>query len=344
VASPSVWLTAIEQLAVNLKAIDPSSFDAAVESIAANAFDLADLNDVEKERAYAALTFVAARHLASQSPVHPTLPLELSVPLLAIARDLDRKPTLTYGSYVLSNWLGEVSPHRVEADDVVVPLTFTDTESERWFIAIHIAIESLAPDAVSAVSAIHDGLSEADVSRAVDGLEVLQEVVHTAATILPTMLDRLDPEVFRGAIRPYLFGFADVRFAGCGNELHTYTGESGAQSGLFRYIDALVKPASRTQSMRETIASFVSYAPAEHQTAIHSAARIGALLQTRVQASERLRIAQDVLRLNLRTFRTRHLDIVKTVIKPSDGPTGTGGTSYNPWLSELVSEAGPTAG
>ena len=145
-------------------------------------------HEAERERAFGALAFLASAYvhaggsgsaspcpgaaLASELPAgHPplppcaaappaattggatpvTLPPALGGSLLRLAEALDRPPILDYASCVLLNTVG---PTQLEPEDVTIRRTFTGTESERWFYAIHVAIEA------------HGAMSSTDTRRA----------------------------------------------------------------------------------------------------------------------------------------------------------------------------------
>ncbi len=333
------WIDDLIELASRQHGLTAGDFLASISSSPTPNLRLTDFDDSVLEQAYAALAFLVAKFLTVRGDKEE-VPASLSRPFLQIAEHYGRKPTLTYGSYVLANWRGPSIDARVDPDQVDVALTFSGTETERRFVAVHVAIESLGAEAVQKVLALRQSLAVENDRGVVTALGALTELLNVATGLLPMILDRFDPSTFRTEVRPFLFGFQGVRFGHDNSTEYNFVGESGAQSGLLRYLDAITTPVSRSTPMVGSIDEFISYAPTEHQRAIADASEVGQGVQARGDISKDVDEALQDVRAAHRSFRRAHLTVVRSALHPGDGPLGTGGTIYETWLSELIDEVG----
>ena len=232
-------------------------------------------HEAERERAFGALAFLASAYvhaggsgsaspcpgaaLASELPAgHPplppcaaappaattggatpvTLPPALGGSLLRLAEALDRPPILDYASCVLLNTVG---PPQLEPEDVTIRRTFTGTGSERWFYAVHVAIEAhgaraLASIATARAAQAGGGTPDAAVLA---GLRSVRDALRAAGATLKRMPERCNDAEFYSVVRPFLQGWpaGGVVYAAEGSA-QTHQGASGAQSSLLPAVDA----------------------------------------------------------------------------------------------------------
>ena len=90
------------------------------------------------------------------------LPDKVSIPLVQLARRVNRLPILDYASCVLNNWVPvdgiDLSEKQLELkpEDVRILYTFTGLDSEKWFYAIHVCIEFEGRNALSSMLQMQD--------------------------------------------------------------------------------------------------------------------------------------------------------------------------------------------
>lgn len=197
--------------------------------------------------------------------LYPTtieIPAGVAVPLYRVAKRLGVTPFLSYDAYVLYNWRLEDPDRGFEPENVEALTTFTDTEDENWFVAIHVCIENEAADAVEAADEIRSGVEDDDSGPIRAGLESIGSTFeeNDVTETLGRMSERNEVEVFR-IFRRFLGSFeleGDDRtsYAGLGfdevtSEGYTpannpdndagvpvFRGASGAQTALFPALDA----------------------------------------------------------------------------------------------------------
>ena len=267
------------------------------------------------------------------------LPRAVARPLWELSQIVDRPPSLTYASYVLSNFTTPVAP-RTAAADFAVGQTPSGTADEEWFIAVHQSVESVGGEVVAAVDAIDVGLTEQDGAALSNALDSIESCLDFAVRTMPTIRERLDPEVFRDEIRPLLYGHDVITFEGVhGAPQVSYIGETGAQSGVIRAADALLGT-RHTPGMVTSMNRFLDCAPPWHQRYLIKVAGIGSKL-AQAELPTRIREARRRALCALTEFRRVHLSVVTDYLAPegtSLSERGTGGTHFQVWLQRLIDE------
>jgi len=104
-------------------------------------------SDQHRERAFAALAFIANAFVHSSSASSASssasrrLPRIIAEPLQRLATAAGRLPATDYASSVLTNWTLEDPHGTISLENVRITRTFTGTDAERWFYAVHVCIE-----------------------------------------------------------------------------------------------------------------------------------------------------------------------------------------------------------
>ncbi|KAH9249385.1 hypothetical protein BASA81_012916 [Batrachochytrium salamandrivorans] len=98
--------------------------------------------------AYLANAFVFSRTSQAQSIA---IPPQIAQPLLRLTNWLERMPITDYASCVLSNWRLKDLHLGMSLENLDIRHTFTGTEAEKWFYAIHCVIEYQGGEAFSSM-------------------------------------------------------------------------------------------------------------------------------------------------------------------------------------------------
>ena len=249
---------------------------------------------------------------------------------------------LTYASYTLANFTTPVH-HRTAAADLQIAQTPSGTADEDWFVAVHLSVESASGEIVDALHVIDKALKEHDQSALVSAIEAIESCITFATAVMPTVRERLDPDVFLNDIRPYLYGYENICFRGVqGDPMVSYIGETGAQSGIIRAADTALGT-HHSESMMAAMDRFLVCAPPTHQEFFKYAVGIGQQLAIAREPS-----VQNARRSALRAlseFRRVHYDIVGYYLAPKEKSlvdTGTGGTRFGVWLQQMIDETEAT--
>ena len=345
-------------------------------------------HEAERERAFGALAFLASAYvhaggsgsaspcpgaaLASELPAgHPplppcaaappaattggatpvTLPPALGGSLLRLAEALDRPPILDYASCVLLNTVG---PPQLEPEDVTIRRTFSGTESERWFYAIHVAIEAHGARALASIAtarAAQAGGGSPDAA-VLAGLRSVRDALRAANATLKRMPERCCDEQFYSVVRPFLQGWpAGGVVYTAGGSAQTHQGASGAQSSLLPAVDAWlgVKHARKASvSLRRSMPDAhrrclaeLEAAPSVRAFVVGLAAGRGAELRSAYNEAVRellgfRRLHAGFAALYIRGAAKRAALKAGAVVEKEE--VGTGGTDFTAFLREYAEE------
>jgi indoleamine 2,3-dioxygenase len=264
-----------------------------------------------------------------------TIPRCVAEGLAALCQNLDRPCGLTYSSYVLSNANSRVPP-KSDPDNIDVALTFTGTRDEAWFIACHLSVESVGGEVVAELESIPRALTSHDNEGVAEHFLAIASALEWATQAIKRIPDGLDPAVFQTRIRGNLFGFSDVKLTPSGPSL-SYTGETGAQSGVIKAVDAAFG-ISHSASMSRQLDRFLSCAPPPHQSFIQRMHLLGRDLAAVSTTGSEWKGAYKTALEALLAFRQAHRTIVSSYLAGSttSEALGTGGTRFHSWLTALV--------
>ena len=270
---------------------------------------------------------------------HRALPAAVARPLWSFSKHVNRPPSLTYASYVLANLTAAVRG-RLPAANLQIAQTPSGTPDEEWFVAVHLSVESAGGEVVTAIRLIDKALEERDGSALRRAIESVESCIQFATETMPTVQERLDADIFRNDIRPLLYGHDQIAFRGVeGNPSITYIGETGAQSGIIRAVDAVLG-ARHSDAMITSMNRFLACAPPTHQRYFGVASIVGQRL-AKTTNDPVVREARRAALLALARFRRTHLRVVTEFLAPqgrSLADRGTGGTNFQVWLQTLINE------
>ncbi|KAG8869001.1 hypothetical protein FRC20_002356 [Serendipita sp. 405] len=133
------------------------------------------------------------------------IPKSLTVPLLAVSKELDLPPVLTYSDTVLYNWrYSPEDPSKLES-----LVLFTGTKDEEHFFLTSAYIELAGVEALSLMQKCFDEAFVADsiaLRRITSYLKRLSNVIKRLSKLLDDVREGCDPKVFYNDVRPWLRG------------------------------------------------------------------------------------------------------------------------------------------
>jgi indoleamine 2,3-dioxygenase len=332
-------LARADEMSATLAHVSPDDLRTAIESWTPPT-NLDRLTPGAAEAALRAYALLATRAIHGDRGVRDRrLPRAVAQPLLQLSRAAGRPPGLTYASYVLANWSQPPLP-RSQPEDIVVARTFSGTSDEAWFIAVHLAVETIGGEVVRAIADCRSALDTGSPGALVGGLEVLAGAIGWSAAVLDRIGERLDAQVFRDVVRPNLHGFSGVVFETDPPVSVSYIGETGAQSAMVHAVD-LALAVRHAEVIERSFARFRACAPPQHREYMAFAATVGREIASLASTDADLRRAYVRALLELQAFRDRHARIVEHYLFA--GTKGTGGTSGHPWLRSIRDDVTRTA-
>jgi indoleamine 2,3-dioxygenase len=279
------------------------------------------------------------------------LPLNISSPLVLLAKKLGAKPFMEYAmSYALYNWTKKDPKGPMHYDNLQTIRTFSGVPSESAFILVHVTMVSSTPAIVAAAQAALTACGNKDREA------FNKALIHYASTMrainqeMETMWGRSLPEDYN-KFRVFIMGtkqqpmfprgvMYEMRDA-AGNIIkdgpHEYRGESGANDSIIPTADNFLQLTDKMPDnpLTDILKDFRSYRPAQHNawvTHVYTAARACNLrefsLADPLTAVHYLSIMDEV-----RDFRNRHWNFTKEyIIRRSAHPVATGGSPIIDWL------------
>lgn len=274
------------------------------------------------------------------------IPKEIALPLCSIAQRLDRIPILSYSSYCLSNW-ERIDPKRpIEIENLRLSQQFQGGDGhkdESWFILIHTDIEAKAGPAIAGMSTLLSEQRNFGLIKEV--LDTMGNCMSKVNKTMDRMTENCSPEIYFNRVRPYIFGFQNVNYEGTDMGLVSFRGETGAQSSIIPAMQSVLGIMHKQSMLTDHLTDMRNYMPAPHRKFLES-------LEENFASKNHITIRESVLNnpslhetynecLNqFIKFRKTHLQYaVDYIEKKVDDPTGTGGTPYIKWLSELIKES-----
>lgn len=299
-----------------------------------------DMSPIECEAVTRAYVMLAA-HLIHRPRFaeRRELPASVALPLWQLSAFVGRPPSLTYASYVLANSVTSIRP-RMPTTELKIAQTPSGTTDEEWFVAVHLSVESIGGEVVKAIDTLEKALDCDDEELVINALQSIQSSLVFAKSIMPTVLEGVNPEIFRNQIRPLLYGHDRIVFRGVSGEpVITYIGETGAQSGVIRAADAVLG-IPHSDGITASMNRFLSCAPPTHRKFFGKATSLGQSLVSRLGQKAVREIWRSAVE-TLAEFRGTHFEVVNHYLAPTGkslAERGTGGTDFQVWLKRLVNE------
>lgn len=284
---------------------------------------------------YFASAFVYA---TGEEPAH-RIPKGVALPLVQLAKMVERPPILSYSSYVLNNWRRIASDSAITADNTEIVQNFLGNRDESWFIRIHVDIEARAADALINIQKAVQAKDDADL------LETALMAVHRSICRMIESFRRMpeecDSDVYYFKVRPYIFGFNDVVYEGAfDNQLQSFRGQTGAQSSIVPTMVAALSLQHEANGLTQHLDIMKAYMPKPHRELIARMRQAGIREAVmRQPAKTGLREAYNQCLRQVLAFRQLHYHYATTYIAEKvKNPLGTGGTVFMDWLKQLAQE------
>jgi indoleamine 2,3-dioxygenase len=307
------------------------------------------LEKLFKHYCYMASSYVHALHETTAT----RLPKEIAGPLMELARKLDREPILSYSCYALNNWRRKEISRPIVLENIELQQNFTKSNKtdEDWFILIHVDIEARAADGIGAIKGYRDSyfkdnppslIEHCESSKYESMLRKMYASLRMMNITMTRMPEQCSENFYFKAVRPFIFGFDKVKFEGA-TEM-TLRGETGAQSSIVPAYVAALKVEHTDSILTTHLRDMQKYMPKEHREflrdleSINVAGQVGTfreMAKTHVGCKELYNSCLE----ELLKFRSLHLEFaINYIQKKVDDPTGTGGTPFIPWLTQLRDE------
>ncbi|KUI61115.1 Indoleamine 2,3-dioxygenase [Cytospora mali] len=296
----------------------------------------------EWRRAYVILTLLTHSYVWGGEKAAEVLPPSISVPLLAVSKQLEVPPVATYAALNLWNFTSTTS-NFTDLHSLKSPHTFTGTEDESWFLCVSVAMEAqgayIMPMMLQALRAIHTR----DYDTISAALEELSTCIQKVGILLDRMRERCDPMVFYHKIRPFLAGSKNMAAAGLPRGIfydegdgkgswQQWRGGSNGQSSLIQFWDVVLgvthtsaggnnNPHAKPGRPEEKSfhVEVREYMPGGHRRFLEYVAQSGsirelAMMPTVGAEHARMQEAYAAATRTLTEFRNKHLGIVTSYI------------------------------
>lgn len=289
--------------------------------------------------------------------IDENIPPNLSRLMETLGNHLEVPPILSYQFYCLNNWRFIGQEDNFDPENLRIIQGFIPDECENWFIVIHVAIERAAGPALLALAEAQELTLNSrfmdNTKEVKDRLLVVGESLEKMVKILRRMPERCRPEDYFHRVRPQIKGFGNLR------------GETGAQSSIIPALIRYLGIRHRSSALTKHLDDMLNYMPKDHrwflqngpQATPEGSSVIRDYINNKLPRTfwerasvwmhryypngktTRLKKAyNDCLKL-LHEFRNIHLGYAVTYIQERTGDqTGTGGTSYVPWLTQMKDE------
>lgn len=283
---------------------------------------------------YVRLGFLASAYVNQVSQARATLlPRNIAVPLCQACRILGRPPILSYDGYALYNWKRFQTNGPIALGNLDTLQNFVHLYDEHWFILVHVEIEAIAAEILSAIAKVQEALPGQDEERINAALKEISRAIWRQVAVLARIPEKMDPSLYYKKFRPYIRFFENVVYEGVADVPIHHRGETGAQSSIMPTMIAFMKIEHKPSKLTDHLADMRNFMPAEHRALI---AEVEAMPSFKALASKDA--FNEVLEA-MATFREVHLRWAQEYIhRWVDDPRGTGGTPYMKWLRQLIDE------
>lgn len=298
-------------------------------------------HEVEWQRAYSILCFIAHGYIWSGDSPEERLPPCITIPLLNIAEHLDVPPVATYAAVCLWNFKPIFRNEHIDNLENLATLnTFTGSIDESWFYLVSVAIEARGAPILELMLQAMSAVRDNDYETVAAHLRTFAERLTDLTNILQRMHEGCHPTVFYHRIRPFLAGSKNMSEAGLPNgvnydsgtnvtDYRQYSGGSNAQSSLIQFFDIALGIDHRATGDTKTddssrknsfIQDMRHYMPGQHARFLEDVSSVSNIKKFVYDNRDKtqLCLAYDACLAMLSAFRDKHIAIVtRYVITPS---------------------------
>lgn len=282
---------------------------------------------------YVRLGFIASGYInqVGQPSCH-ALPVNIAKPLCKIANLLERPPILSYDGYALYNWQRFDKDKPIALGNIDTLQNFVHLYDEHWFILVHVEIEAIAAQILTAVASLETDtpLKPSQVDAA---LEKIIAAMTRIVQVLQRIPERMSDDLYFAKFRPYIGQFREVVYEGVNIDPISFRGETGAQSSIMPLLTELMKIPHQDNKLTRHLYDMRQYMPKAHRELLLT---IRAMPDLKSVGSAEL--FDQVLEL-MACFREVHYHwAIKYIARRCNDPQGTGGTPFMRWLKFLIEE------
>jgi indoleamine 2,3-dioxygenase len=283
---------------------------------------------------YLRLGFLASAYINQVGEeVCRLLPANIAVPLTQACQLLERPPILSYDGYALYNWRRFQPDQPIALGNIDTLQNFVHLYDEHWFILVHVEIEAISADILSAIGRIDTALKtkpepdiEADLWR-------ISEAVGRQVKVLKRIPEKMSPQLYYKTFRPYIRFFENVVYEGINQQAINFRGETGAQSSIVPVLVEFMKIPHQASILTEHLQDMRRYMPKRHRLYIQQVTAMPSI--RRIEYRDSFNAILD----QLIEFRKVHYGWAQEYIhKHVSDPRGTGGTPYMQWLNQMILE------
>ncbi len=283
---------------------------------------------------YVRVGFLASAYVnqVGEAPA-TTLPRNLAEPLVDAARRLGQPPILSYDGYALYNWKRFRKDGAIALGNIDTIQNFVHMYDEHWFILVHVEIEAIAADILSAIATIKRRLMDDENSDLGGELWRIESAVRRQVDVLKRIPEHMDASLYYKTFRPYIRFFESVTYEGVDRAPMLFRGETGAQSSVMPTLIAFMKIPHQRSVLMDHLDDMRNYMPAEHRALIEEVAAMPDI--SRLARKEPFNAILEAMA----AFRRVHYGWAEEYINRwTDDPRGTGGTPYMQWLKQMLVE------
>ena len=311
---------------------------------------------IAKNCLFAASAFI---HNHNQ-PAATHLPRNLARLIVGACDYLQVPPILSYNFYCLNNWYFINQEDDFNPDNLHIIQGFIPDDCENWFIVIHVSIEHCAGAGLTAFVEAQKAIARDEIAVTKDKLLVVVNSLEKMIKTLRRMPEHCRPEDYYHRVRPQIQGFNNVVYGGVkkfGGKPQSFRGETGAQSSIIPAFIRFLGIKHQASQLTQHLDDMLNYMPPAHRAFEGSSIirdyiikklpedfweeNCGWLWRYQPSGKKIQQIKEaynDCLKL-IHEFRKIHLGYAISYIQEKTGDrTGTGGTPYVPWLTQMKDE------
>ncbi|THV07796.1 Indoleamine 2,3-dioxygenase [Dendrothele bispora CBS 962.96] len=228
--------------------------------------DVDELKDDRRklQRAHLVLAWLTQYYVHSLPqktyPEPRRVPAQISVPLVAVSRELGIAPVITYADTILWNWDLIRADGPMTFDNMQMKHAFSETDDEKAFYMVQAFVELHGAQALRIMddySAISNFDDLTIISKVARDLTRLTAIIGEISDLIQSVRQQCDPHVFYWGVRPWLNG-SDAKgptepgwiYEGVEDGDLELSGPSGGQSTVMHALDVFLDIDHRLRQKR----------------------------------------------------------------------------------------------
>lgn len=291
-----------------------------------------------------------------------TVPSNIVLPFIDVAKELGIPPVLSYTFYGLYNWEKIDRGEPIIVSNLITIQKFLGGLDERHFILLHTEIEHALGTALYSIPTIQKYAHSDLITPMESTLNTAAKSIENAVSILNRMTECCHPDAYYIRVRPFIFGFnlpgsaRHVIFEGLseGKRMPVLRGETGAQTPSFPAIWAAVGIEFSDDHLKQHVLDMRNYMLPQHRAYIEAIEKgpsvrdfVLQCLNEKRRGSKKLKEAYNRVIMALYRYFKLHRSYADIYINKKarryalhneQGTYGTGGTRYMEYLTKHCQE------